>query len=280
MRFTIPKSRFAMALGAGRYWQGINRGEYSLAKRLLWSNSTRLHPVRYGLSTGQMLSRYTTKSNIKYQSPNVSDEASKSEKIYLSPTKGLEQPISMPFTRLDEGTWLHNRPETDVFKLLIDAYRLRVEDTYVFRAELMEDSIYAGCKTGQRGFRKFLRKAATIPGLLPPWWTKEKSAACEQFGMNPSQWHNLRWAVEKTDIMEHYGDRLFPMQLRMLAEAVYGIHPCGTAGIGARRLMMAAERAQGRNTTIDISKGRKRFYGICAACVAVLFMIGWIVTGF
>ncbi|PNP49149.1 hypothetical protein THARTR1_10073 [Trichoderma harzianum] len=222
-----------------------------------------------------MLSRYTTKPNIKEQSPHMLDEVSKSENIYSSPTKGLEQPISMPFARLDQGTYLHNRPETDVYKLLIDAYRLRVEDTYVFKAELMEDSIYAGCKSGRRGFRKFLRKAATIPGLLPPWWTKEKSAACEKFGMDPSQWQNLQCAVEKSDIMEHYGDRLFPMQLRMLAEAVYGIHPCGIDGTRMRRLMMAAERAEGRIIIMDVSKSRRRFYRIWAACVAVLVIIWW-----
>ncbi|KAK4062750.1 uncharacterized protein Triagg1_9748 [Trichoderma aggressivum f. europaeum] len=227
-----------------------------------------------------MLSRYTTKPNIKDQSPNVSEKASKSENIRLSPTKGLELPISMPFTRLDQGTWLHNRPETDVYKLLIDAYRLYAEDTYVFRAEVMEDSIYAGCKSGRRGFQKFLRKAATIPGLLPPWWTKEKSAACEKFGMDPFQWQNLRLAVRKRDIMEHYGDHLFPMQLRMLAEAVYGIHPCGTDGTGMRRFMMAVERVEEKIIVIDVSGGRKRFYGIRAACVAILVMIGWIMTGF
>ncbi|KAL6802427.1 hypothetical protein J3E68DRAFT_396270 [Trichoderma sp. SZMC 28012] len=257
MRITILKSRFAVALGAGRYWQGVGRSEYRLAKRLPWSDPSRLHQVRYGLNIGQVLSRYTTKPKIKDQSPNVPDEASKSENIRLSPTKGLEQPISMPFHRLDEGTWLHNRPETDVYKLLIDAYRLRVEDTYVFKAELMEDSIYAGCKNGRRGFRKFLRKAATVPGLLPPWWTKEKSAACEKLGMDSSQWHSLRCAVEKSDIMEHYGDRLFPMQLRMLADAVCGIHPCGTDGTAMRKFRMVIERAEAKNTIIDESEGSK-----------------------
>ncbi|KAL7954258.1 hypothetical protein V8C34DRAFT_294916 [Trichoderma compactum] len=103
MSITIHKSRFAMALGAGRYWQGACRGSYSLAKRLPWPNPSRLHQVGYGLNTGQMLSRYTTKPNIKDDSPNVLDEVSKSEK---------------------------------------------------------NDSIYAGCKSGRRGFRKFLTKAA------------------------------------------------------------------------------------------------------------------------
>ncbi|KAK0766242.1 hypothetical protein N5P37_001134 [Trichoderma harzianum] len=257
MRITIPKSRFAVALGAGRYWQGVARSEYRLAKRSPWSDPSRPHQVRYGLNIGQMPRHYTTRPNSKDRSTNISHEAPKSGNIRLSPTKGLELPISMPFTRLDEGTWLHNRPETDVYKLLIDSYRLRVEDTHVFKGEAMEDSIYAGCKNGRRGFRKFLRRAATIPGLLPPWWTKEKSTACEKFGMVPSQWQNLRYTARKREIMEHYGDHLFPMQLRMLAEAVYGIHPCGTAGTKAREYMMAEERGEGKTTVIDMSEGIK-----------------------
>lgn len=112
----------------------------------------------------------------------------------------------MPFTRLDNGTWLHNRPEIDVYRLLIDAYRLRVEDTYVMEGDFMEGSIYAGNTDGLRGFRNFLRRAATVSGLLPPWWNNEKKAACEQLGMDTSQWSDLRCAVEKHDIIEQYGD--------------------------------------------------------------------------
>ncbi|KAL6827456.1 hypothetical protein J3E69DRAFT_355354 [Trichoderma sp. SZMC 28015] len=268
MRTTISRSRFTMALWAGRYWQGVSQAEYSLAKRLRWSNSSRLHHVRYGLNTGQMSRHYTIGAGIKDQALKAPEEASKSRNIRLSPTKGLKLPISMPFTRLDEGTWLHNRPETDVYKLLVDAYRLRVEDTHTFKGEAMEDSVYAGCKNGRRGFRKFLRTAATIPGLLPPWWNKEKSAACVKLGMDPSQWQNLRCTAKKREIMEHYGDHLFPMQLRMMAEAVYGIHPCGKTGREMREHMMAEERGERKTTIIDLS-----------GAVLVMICWQWIVTG-
>ncbi|KAJ0309215.1 hypothetical protein COL5a_011730 [Colletotrichum fioriniae] len=71
----------------------------------------------------------------------------------LSPPKGLDQPITRPFMRLDNGTWLHDRPEKDV-------YRLHVEDEY---------NIYGGADDGLEGFRRFLNKSAKRKGLLPAW---------------------------------------------------------------------------------------------------------------
>lgn len=80
----------------------------------------------------------------------------------------------MPFTGLDQGTWLHDRPEADVCTLLIDAYRPRVEDTYTLEGGVMEGSLFDGNPNGQPGLRYFLRKAACIPGLLPLWWNDER----------------------------------------------------------------------------------------------------------
>jgi splicing suppressor protein 51 len=175
----------------------------------------------------------------------------------LSPPKGLDQPISMPFTRLENGTWLHDRPEIDVYRLLVDAYRLRVEDTYVMEGDLMEGSIYAGNTDGLRGFRDFLRKAATVSGLLPPWWNNEKKAACEQLGMDTSQWSDLRCAVQKHNIIEQYGDPQFPIQLRMLAEAVYRRGLDGKDLTAVRATMVARESgelgADVRTTVIDLT---------------------------
>ncbi|KAL7933504.1 hypothetical protein V8C35DRAFT_304601 [Trichoderma chlorosporum] len=184
------------------------------------------------------------KAHKKICSNNQSSKAASSRvsgSTRLSPPKGLDQPISMPFTRLDKGTWLHGRPEIDVYRLLIDAYRLRVEDTYTLEGELMEGSIYAGEADGLWGFQEFLETAAEVPGLLPPWWDDEKREACERLGMDASGWSDLRCAVEKSDIVEQYGDPQFPMQLRMLAEAVYGRGPGGDDGTAMRKMMAAME---------------------------------------
>ncbi|UNI15148.1 hypothetical protein JDV02_001711 [Purpureocillium takamizusanense] len=161
----------------------------------------------------------------------------------LSPPKGLDSGVADPFTRLDKGTWLHDRSEGDVFRLLIDAYRLRIEDTHNFDGEVEEGSIYDGGSNGLRGFQRFLGRVAARPGLLPAWWDDGKRADCEALGATAGgQWHDLACAVEKADIVEHYGDARFPMQLRMFAEAVYGRGPGGVDGTGMRRMMMASEQ--------------------------------------
>ena len=161
----------------------------------------------------------------------------------LSPPKGLEKPIANPFSRLDNGTWLHDRPEKDVYRVLIDAYRFRVEDDYTIEGDADEDSIYGGAPHGLRGHKRFLKRASSRSGLLPPWWSAEKQKACERLGMDSSQWHDLRCAVEKSDIIKHYGDPQFPMQLRMLAEAVYRRGPGGQSGKQMRKMMAAMEGA-------------------------------------
>ena len=40
-------------------------------------------------------------------------------------------------------------------------------------------------------------------------------------------WSNIKYAVEKSDIVEHYGDPMKVMVLRMVAEEIYGCSPGG-----------------------------------------------------
>ncbi|KAL2201526.1 hypothetical protein P885DRAFT_65762 [Corynascus similis CBS 632.67] len=148
----------------------------------------------------------------------------------LSPPKGLDQPITLPFTRLDNGTWLHNRPEKDVYRLLIDAYRLRAEDNY--NLEGKAGDLYGGASDGLKGFKRFLQLAGSRAGLLPSWWNAGKQR----------EFQNLRSAVGKSDIIEHYGDPRFPMQLRMFAEAIYGSGPGGQDGRAMRKMMASMEQ--------------------------------------
>ncbi|KAI3331448.1 putative MYND domain protein [Xylariaceae sp. AK1471] len=175
----------------------------------------------------------------------------------LSPPKGLEQPIAKPFTRLDNGTYLHDRPEIDVYRLLIDSYRLRIEDEYKFEGNANEDNIYSGAPDSLLGFERYLRHAARRPGLLPTWWNPEKKDACERLGMESPQSHSLHHAVEKSDIIEHYGDPRFPMQLRMLAETVIGRGFAGNDGTSARKMMATMEGGgiNGSVATMDNTTG-------------------------
>ncbi|CAH0057614.1 unnamed protein product [Clonostachys solani] len=167
-----------------------------------------------------------------------------------SPLKGLEKSVTKPFTRIGNGTWLHDRPETDVYRLLIDAYRLRVEDEYKMEGKIDNDSLYAGSGSGLKGFRRFLDCVASHAGLLPSWWHAEKRACCERLGMDPSQWQNLCCAVEKSDIIEHYGMPYFHMELRMFAEKVLGSGIGGQDGTMVLQMMASREvddRGNGQN---------------------------------
>ncbi|KAI1302222.1 putative MYND domain protein [Xylaria venustula] len=159
----------------------------------------------------------------------------------VSPPKGLEKPITQPFTRLSNNTYLHDRPEQDVVGVLIDSYRMRIEDEYTFEGNASADSIYGGADSSLPGFRKFLRSASSRPGLLPSWWSPTKQKECEELGMGSSTWSSLRCAVEKSDVIDHYGDQRFPMQLRMLAEQVLGRGFAGNNGSAMMSMMASME---------------------------------------
>ncbi|KAK7216906.1 hypothetical protein V2G26_004909 [Clonostachys chloroleuca] len=175
------------------------------------------------------------------ESAGSSSSSSPNRGSQASPLKGLEKSVTRPFTRIGNGTWLHNRPETDVYRLLIDAYRLRVEDEYTMDGKIDNDSLYGGSGSGLKGFRRFVDRVASHVGLLPSWWNAEKRACCERLGMDPSQWQNLCRAVEKSDIIEHYGTPFFHMELRMFAWKVLGTGIGGQDGTMVLEMMASRE---------------------------------------
>lgn len=159
-----------------------------------------------------------------------------------STTRGLEKHFADNFTRIDRGTYLHDRPVRDVYKLLIDTYRLRMDDVAKFDAVREPDSLYApGVTDSLPGFRAFLRRVRDKQGLLPSWWSDEKEQECEALGSDPAGWCSLRNKVDKAAIQDHYGEQSLPMQLRMVGEAIYGRGPGGSDGTSMRKMMMAAE---------------------------------------
>ncbi|PYH46638.1 zinc finger MYND domain-containing protein [Aspergillus saccharolyticus JOP 1030-1] len=152
--------------------------------------------------------------------------------------KNLSDFIEKPFTALQNKTWLHNRHEADVYQLLIDCYRLRMDDQYKFQGEVDPDSIYSG-EGGPAGGES----------VLPAWWSETKAEDCVAFGLKSrSEWSSLACAVEKSEVIEHYGDPTFPMQLRMLGEQIYGTGPgdmMGGSGSGAMMLSMMVMKENG-----------------------------------
>jgi splicing suppressor protein 51 len=103
----------------------------------------------------------------------------------------LEAHVPKPFTQLDDGKYLHDRPKEDVFKLLIDSFRMRQEGDMKLENITTPKSIYSGAASSIEPFRAFFRRAATRPGLLPPWWTSEMQQECEVFAESGA-WQDVR----------------------------------------------------------------------------------------
>lgn len=200
---------------------------------------------------GQPLQRCSKCSSTRYCSRDCQKADWKDHKK----TCGKESPITpveKPFHALYAKTWLHNRPEKDVFKLLIDTYRFRMEDNYSMEGDVDEDSIYAGAASGLPGFRRFLSLATRKTGLLPPWWSSDKRKECEATGIGGQEWSDLSCCIEKHDVVEHYGNPMMPMQLRMFGEQVYGRGPGGQDGAAMMRAQMMAEGGELHATTFSL----------------------------
>ena len=163
---------------------------------------------------------------------------------YSSPRlNDLEKHIPNPFTKLDQGKYLHDRPEKDVYKLLIDSFRMRQADDLNLEGKTTPRSVYTGAPSSIEPFRGYLAKAATRK-VLPPWWDAEKQKECEAFGESGA-WQDLRRRVTKQEVIQHYGDQKMPMQVRMLAEADYGAGSMGQDGTFVRKQL--AQMEQGGN---------------------------------
>jgi mitochondrial splicing suppressor protein 51 len=117
------------------------------------------------------------------------------------------------------GTKLQGLPEKDAFIELIDCFRMRMEDEYIFGGNNF--GIY-GDDDPLPVFRKFLDLAEKRQGLLPTWWNKQKRRECERLATGGDPWADISCCVEKSDIQEHYGDGTKPMMLRILGEKIYG----------------------------------------------------------
>ncbi|KAH0364697.1 SET domain-containing protein, partial [Aureobasidium melanogenum] len=162
-------------------------------------------------------------------------------------TKNLSKTVEKPFHKLQARTWLHDRPDSDVYKLLIDCFRLRQEDEYSFKGDVDYDSIYAGGPHSKAPFLRFLNQAEAAKDVLPPWWSSKNTKACVAFGMErgSEDWSSLACCIEKHDIQDHYGSQDMPMQLRMLADQIYGSNPTGQSGSGMLDLKLMMEGATG-----------------------------------
>jgi splicing suppressor protein 51 len=168
----------------------------------------------------------------------------------------LSTAIEIPFHKLHAGTWLHDRCENDVFKLLIDTFRLRCTDDYTFDGKFTNDTIQAGEENSKPAFQTslcFIEEANS--GILPPWWSTDKAEECIAYGMNTNNWSNLYCTVTKQGLIEHYGDKDMPMQMRMLYEKITGRGPMGHNCDGMLQMQMSVERGESRAVeVVDIAE--------------------------
>lgn len=115
--------------------------------------------------------------------------------------------------------YLHALPEKEAFAQIIDCFRMRMEDEYVFAQKNI--GVY-GEEDPVPVFRRFLNLAESRPGLLPPWWDAQKRRECERLSVKSNDWSNIHCTIEKSDIQEHYNNNMMPMMLRVLGEKIYG----------------------------------------------------------
>ncbi|KAJ6144464.1 MYND domain protein [Penicillium chermesinum] len=151
----------------------------------------------------------------------------------------LDTVISKPFHKLHDKTWLHGRTERDVYKLLIDTYRLRLDDDYTFSGILQTGTERrTGAWVVSRASWPALNRS---PACFRSGGRKAKAAECLALGKSSKDW-GLQFAVEKHDIVDLYKNPTMPMQLRMFGEQVYGTGPGGQNGGPMMQMQMAVER--------------------------------------
>ena len=93
-----------------------------------------------------------------------------------------------PFTRLCYLTWLRDRPQPDVIKLLIDAFRMYASNRNSTLAAT--PNLYRNAPDSITGFQRFMVTAKGKPWLLPSWWNASDQSEAERLGLDTS---DMNW---------------------------------------------------------------------------------------
>ncbi|KAF9134110.1 hypothetical protein BGX30_012043 [Mortierella sp. GBA39] len=235
-------------------------------------------PIAKAATTAVKLTPPSSNGNVKFTTPTaepiklgkdasgapVMTNSSKSPLFVTEPgqeviSNGLKKHIDKPYHRLNSKTWLHDRPEEDVYKLLIDCFRMRQHDDFTMEGLKEKDGLYGGANHSQAGFKRFLVKAEARQDLLPNWWFMGKAAAnCLRMGgglgATGTEWSSLTRKVNKAAIIDHYANPKMPMQLRMLGEQIYQRGPGGQSGAQMIKLNMEVETGGMYDMTIDMTR--------------------------
>ncbi|KAI8945366.1 hypothetical protein F4801DRAFT_598034 [Xylaria longipes] len=154
---------------------------------------------------------------------------------YPNRKPALIKDIYDPFNRLKRCDYLQGRPDTNVFKILIDAYRLRMSNNNTFNGVFQDYN-----NPGKfNDFHRFLDRAKAIP---PGWSSPTATINWVNVGIhyNPPKHYAAR--KHHTDdarkyyddiAREHHYDTYMDCQLHLLAEDIYG----GSIGDTGDRLL-------------------------------------------
>ncbi|KFY17702.1 hypothetical protein V492_00448 [Pseudogymnoascus sp. VKM F-4246] len=147
----------------------------------------------------------------------------------LEPTLGFSSPegphnsgfdVINDMFGLSKDDFLHNRPEAEVFTLLIVSFKLRIKDEHVFSRN--QTGVYVDGKPPAL-FQKFLLLAESRPHLLPGWWSPTMREKCEKLAVNSELGSVVSCVIEKSDVQDCYGDNMMPLKLRVLNEKICGV---------------------------------------------------------
>ncbi|KAI1361893.1 hypothetical protein F5Y08DRAFT_313493 [Xylaria arbuscula] len=155
-----------------------------------------------------------------------SEPGKKEKKTYPLEVEPLAKHIHNPFLRLKRGDYLQGRPDTDIYRLLNDAYFLRVADNRLHdRFDRNEETLP---KPSAEEFRSFLEKAKAVPRMLPTWWSDKKQTECEELGQVKG-WGRLAYTTPNPGGRGRREDLFMDIQLRLFAEYIYD------TGIGEKK---------------------------------------------
>ncbi|KAL1302359.1 hypothetical protein AAFC00_002763 [Neodothiora populina] len=118
--------------------------------------------------------------------------------------------------------WLTNLVQNDVFGVLIDSYRLRADDEFVF--EKKRRGLYAGGRNNKPidDFKDFLNRAEQAkPKLLPHWLNYSRRLLCERKAEGCSS-PQLMLKINERQINDTYFHKDWPIMMRTLASKIYG----------------------------------------------------------
>jgi hypothetical protein len=170
-----------------------------------------------------LLRAFGQESTVQFTMDQLHLELAYNTSVNLYIRQHNTHPFSIPFFLLDPdgppAAYLSSLPQDEAMCQLIDTFRLRMDDEYVFNLESVG---FRGGKKTTPLFDEFLDKAGKS-GVLPAWWSGKKRKAVKRASQDRGGLRCIYFAMERDDIIDSYeGDVVMPLKLRRLGEKIYG----------------------------------------------------------